>query len=136
MNYTQSFEEFSKGLSTTDLALYAGVGIVAWILLKDKLNPVTQIVKKLVDSFKAKVTTTIPKNPVPSLADLTLVAPQVLPSTVKENNDLFFELVSSWKQTRDLAVRSGCEKAVKVADQMFPYLSPEVCSEKGDTNAV
>lgn len=134
MNYTQSFEEFSKGLSTTDLALYAGVGIIAWIFLKDKLNPVTQIVKKLVDSFKNKVVSTVPKNPVPSLSDLTLIVPTSV--TNKDNNDLFFELVSSWKATRDLAVRSGCEQAVKVADEMFPYLSPTVCSKKDDTNAV
>ena len=37
----------------------------------------------------------------------------------------------SWKQTRDLAQKSGCKKAVEVADQMFPYLSPMVCEDLG-----
>jgi hypothetical protein len=46
--------------------------------------------------------------------------------------DLFFKLVVSWKQTRDLAVKSGCSEAVKVADQMFPFLSPTVCAAKED----
>jgi len=46
--------------------------------------------------------------------------------------DTFFKLVVSWKQTRDLAVQSGCSEAVKVADQMFPYLSPNVCQQNED----
>ena len=54
---------------------------------------------------------------------------------VVKNKDLFFDLVVSWKQTRDLAVLSGCAKAVEVADQMFPYLSPEVCSDKETVDA-
>ncbi len=52
----------------------------------------------------------------------------VLETTDKE--DVFFKLVVSWKQTRDLAVASGCDEAVKVADQMFPYLSPVVCGKE------
>jgi hypothetical protein len=140
MDYTQTFEEFSKGLSKTDLALYAGIGIVLWVLFKEKLSPVAKIVQDLVNSFKSKVVATpIPKNPVPSLSDLTLVVSDgVKPvvsatSTASTNtNDLFFNLVTSWKQTRDLAVKSGCDQAVKVADQMFPYLSPTVCKENTD----
>ena len=38
MNFTQSFEEFSAGLGPMDLALYAGVGIVIWVLFKDQLT--------------------------------------------------------------------------------------------------
>ena len=49
-----------------------------------------------------------------------------------EDENLFFDLVVSWKQTRDLAQKSGCKKAVEVADQMFPYLSPTICSEEID----
>ena len=137
MNYTQTFEEFSKGLSATDLALYAGAGIVLWVLFKDKLSPVAKIVKDLVDSFRSKVTTpsvTVPKNPVPSLSELTLVTTDGIKTkptvTSSNNNDIFFDLVSSWKQTRDLAVKSGCKQAIEVADQMFPYLSPSVCREE------
>jgi len=47
----------------------------------------------------------------------------------KSDKSLFFDLVVSWKQTRDLAEKSGCAKAVEVADQMFPYLSPMVCED-------
>lgn len=139
MDYTQTFEEFSKGLTTTDLALYAGIALVAWVFLKDKLNPVSELVKKLFDSFKNKTAVSVvPKNPVPSLSDLTLVAPVVNEATTKvagNDNEIFFLLINSWKQTRDLAVKSGCSQAVKVADQMFPYLSPTVCNkEKEITN--
>jgi len=143
MDYTQTFEEFSRGLGKTDLALYAGVGIVLWVLFKDKLSPVAKVVQDLVNSFKSKVVVTpVPKNPVPSLSDLTLIVsdgvkPVVSTSTSTpptNTNDLFFSLVTSWKQTRDLAVKSGCVQAIKVADQMFPYLSPTVCKEKENTD--
>jgi hypothetical protein len=57
-----------------------------------------------------------------------------LPKVVGENkDDVFFKLVVSWKQTRDLAEKSGCSEAVKVADQMFPFLSPNVCAQKEGT---
>lgn len=115
MNYAQSFEEFSKSLSGTDLALYAGIGVVLWVLFKDKLSPVQKIVMDFVNGLKSKTNNA-----------QTLVTSNK--PVVQE--DLFFQLVSSWKQTRDLAVRSGCTEAVKVADQMFPYLSPESCGDK------
>ena len=41
-----------------------------------------------------------------------------------------YRLKSEKKQTRDLAEKSGCSEAVKVADQMFPFLSPNVCAKK------
>jgi hypothetical protein len=128
MNFTESFQEFSSKLTTTDLALYAGVGLVLWVLFKDRLSPVQQLVLTLVDKIKGMITN---KN-------TNLVSVPVLPvvnkpsvSTEPENNeDLFFKLVVSWKQTRDLAVKSGCSEAIKVADQMFPFLSPTICSTK------
>ena len=44
MNYmTQSFEEFSKSLGPTDLALYAGAALVLWVVFKDKLSPVQKL---------------------------------------------------------------------------------------------
>lgn len=138
MDYTQTFEEFSKGLTTTDLALYAGVALIVWVVFKDKLNPVSQFVKKLLESFKNKASAVVvPKNPVPSLSDLTLITTvlnQTPTKVVGNDNEVFFLLINSWKQTRDLAVKSGCAQAVKVADQMFPYLSPNVCKEKEITN--
>ena len=54
MNFTQSFEEFSSGLGPTDLALYAGIGLVLWVLFKDKLSPVQQILTTLLDRLKKK----------------------------------------------------------------------------------
>ena len=122
MNLTQSFEEFSSGLAPMDLALYAGIGIILWVLFKDKLSPVQKIVKDLLDKVKKNTPS------VPSLPDFVT-------EKVKKEDDsqLFFDLVVSWKQTRDLAEKSGCEKAIEVADQMFPYLSPTICQPKEET---
>lgn len=125
MNFTESFSEFSSRLSPMDLALYAGAGIVVWVLFKDKLAPVQSMVIDLIKRLKNRATT--PSN-------------STIPATInrtetKNDKDLFFDLVVSWKQTRDLAVRSGCTKAIEVADQMFPYLSPEVCTDKETGNA-
>ena len=122
MNFTQTFEEFSSGLAPMDLALYAGIGIILWVLFKDKLSPVQKIVKDLIDKVKDNTPS------VPSLQDF-------VKEKVKAEDDskLFFDLVVSWKQTRDLAEQSGCEKAIEVADQMFPYLSPMVCKPKEES---
>ena len=123
MDYTQTFNEFSGSVEPTDLALYAGVGIVLWVLFKDKLSPVQKIVLQVVDQVKkllGKVgDKTVVVKPFPSRDEVE-----------RNDEDIFFDLVVSWKQTRDLAVRSGCTKAVEVADQMFPYLSPTVCEEE------
>jgi hypothetical protein len=126
MNFTQSFEEFSSRLSTTDLALYAGVGIVLWVLFKDKLSPVQKLLAGVMEKIKTPSTnTSLPVVNVPS------VSPVVIPKKT-DAEDTFFKLVVSWKQTRDLAVQSGCSEAVKVADQMFPFLSPNVCSKQNE----
>ena len=121
MNFTESFSEFSSRLGPTDLALYAGVGLVLWVLFKDKLSPVQKLILDLVNKTKGVVKdkTTTP----------TVVTDSVFADSV-DNRDVFFDLVVSWKQTRDLAVKSGCAEAVKVADQMFPFLSPNVCSKE------
>jgi hypothetical protein len=115
MNVTQSFEEFSKGIGAMDLALYAGVGLILWVLFKDQLSPVQSALLKLFNKNQFSLPTTDAKNPV------VVFKP-------KSSEDVFFQLVASWKQTRDLAVESGCSEAVKVADQMFPHLSPNACS--------
>jgi hypothetical protein len=123
MNFTESFQEFSSRLSTTDLALYAGVGIVLWVLFKDKLSPVQKLLTGFVDKMRGG--SSLPVVTVPS------VSPVVVPKRT-DAEDTFFKLVVSWKQTRDLAVQSGCSEAVKVADQMFPFLSPNVCKQNED----
>jgi hypothetical protein len=126
MNFTESFQEFSSRLSTTDLALYAGVGIILWVLFKDKLSPVQKLLMGFVDKMKgANGNSSLPVVNVPS------VSPVVIPKRT-DAEDTFFKLVVSWKQTRDLAVQSGCSEAVKVADQMFPFLSPNVCKQNED----
>ena len=49
MNFTESFDQFSSRVSTLDLALYAGIGLVLWVLFKDKLAPVQhQIILELI----------------------------------------------------------------------------------------
>jgi hypothetical protein len=133
MNFTQSFEEFSKGLSSTDLMLYAGIGLVVWILFKDKLSPVQGVINLALESLNrllVKKTVSV----VPPATTLVDSVPTILASTIAENSkqepeDLFFKLVVSWKETRDLALKCGCDKAVAVADEMFPYLSPNVCGK-------
>lgn len=125
MNFTESFSEFSSRLGPTDLALYAGVGLVLWVLFKDKLSPVQELILNLIN--KVKGSTKAPSASVP-------VAPktETVHGVNSDNDDVFFRLVVSWKQTRDLAEQSGCVEAIKVADQMFPFLSPNVCSKKED----
>jgi hypothetical protein len=121
MNYAESFEEFATKLGPTDLALYAGAGIILWILFKDRLSPLSGLVKLLQEKVLGLFSKTTSMVPV--------IVPEINPVVVnKEKEDVFFKLVVSWKQTRDLAVKSGCDEAVNVADQMFPYLSPQVCS--------
>jgi hypothetical protein len=126
MNFTESFEQFSSKLTTMDLALYAGIGLVIWVLFKDKLSPVQSMLLSLINKVKGSTEVKTPGSLVP------VVVPSVTEvSTPKTSEqDTFFKLVVSWKQTRDLAVESGCLEAVKVADQMFPFLSPNVCGKK------
>lgn len=120
MNFTQTFEEFSSSLGPMDLALYAGAGIIIWVLFKDKLSPVQKIIIDLFNKVKKNV---------PSVPDLPDFTKEDRGSVQVNESKLFFDLVVSWKQTRDLAEKSGCKKAIEVADQMFPYLSPTVCTE-------
>lgn len=123
MDFTESFDQFSSKLSTMDLALYAGVGLVLWVLFKDRLSPVQKV---LLDLFNKT------KQSVGELATSATTKPDVVVVTPTVNqDDVFFKLVMSWKQTRDLAVKNGCEEAVKVADEMFPYLNhPETKDTK------
>ena len=125
MDFTQSFNDFSGSVGPTDLALYAGIGIVLWVLFKDKLSPVQKVVLQVVDQVKKLLG---------KVGDKTVVV-KPLPSRDEPatGDDIFFDLVVSWKQTRDLAEQSGCDKAVEVADQMFPYLSPTICDEETPT---
>jgi hypothetical protein len=133
LDYAQSFEEFSSSLKPIDLALYAGIGLVLWVLFKDKLSPVQVLLGSLVDKVKnllnkknSVVNSSVTYNTTPLFNK-----PEASPVTSKPTKeDLFFKLIVSWKETRDLAKSCGCDKAVEVADTMFPYLSPNVCSKE------
>jgi hypothetical protein len=124
MNFTESFDQFASKLNTTDLLLYAGVGLVLWVFFKDKLSPVQKLVTSVVEKYRSLSLT--------KTSDVVNVVSKPSVVTNANTEDLFFRLVVSWKQTRDLAVQSGCSEAVKVADEMFPFLSPTVCSTKKD----
>lgn len=116
MNPLETFGEFSNRLTTTDLMLYAGAAVVLWVLFKEQLGGVTDFVKNLLKNNSGNNNSIITDN-----------------NTKKSNDEeLFFELIASWKKTRDLAEKSGCSKAVESVDQMFPHLSPVVCKEKKD----
>ena len=128
MNFTESFQEFSGRVTPTDLALYAGAGLVLWVLFKDKLSPVQTLVANLVEKLKGLLGSK--SNNMPNVS--VPILPVAAKDTTVDTNDLFFNLVASWKQTRDLALKSGCTEAVKAADSMFPYLSPTVCGKKED----
>jgi hypothetical protein len=121
MNYTETFEQFASKVGPMDLALYAGAGIVLWVLFKEQLSPVQKFFGSLVEKL-GELSVPKPKGSNPSVVE----APTEKPL---DNNqeDVFFKLIVSWKQTRDLAVKSGCVEAVKVADEMFPFLSPIGC---------
>lgn len=118
IDYTQSFQEFSKSVTSMDLALYAGVGIVLWVLFKDKLSPVQKFISDLLNKTKGVIESSAPS------------VVKISNGSANNADENFFELVISWKKTRDLAVKSGCSEAVKVADQMFPFLSPTICGEE------
>lgn len=122
MNYTETFDQFASKLSGTDLALYAGAGLILWVLFKDKLSPVQKFLGDLIEKAKNV-------SPLKPVTPVAVVVPTVKP-VVTSKEDIFFKLVVSWKQTRDLAADCGCDEAVKVADQMFPYLSPVVCTKQ------
>lgn len=114
MNYAESFEEFSSSLQPVDLALYAGIGIVLWVLFKDKMSPVQKFLLDAVNNVKG------------------LLGKVKLPSSslsTQSTDDVFINLVKSWKETRDWAVKANCEEAVKTIDKLFPYLSPELCKD-------
>lgn len=128
MNYaTESFSDFASRVGPTDLALYAGAALVLFVLFKDRMSPVQQLVSDLVNKAKNLIGNTKASASVIPLPDVKLPQTTSLPSA---QEDVFFKLVVSWKQTRDLASQLNCSEAVKVADQMFPYLSPNSCEEK------
>jgi hypothetical protein len=129
MNFTENFEDFSNKLGSMDILVYGGAAIILWVLFKDRISPIQLLILNLIEqvkkiSFKKSIFN-ITKSSVllPSKPDI---------ENLDNSDDLFFQLISSWKQTRDLALQCKCEKAVEVADEMFPFLSPNICNKEGD----
>lgn len=122
MNFTETFKDFSAGIGMKDILLYAGIGMVVWYMFKDNLPPLPKSVTDIWSNFN-KQTNTTNVDAIDNILKGVKVPKQ-------SDQQLFLDLVVSWKQTRDLAEQSGCEKAVEVADQMFPYLSPQICENK------
>ena len=103
-------ENFGVGSKPLDIFLWIGVLIVVYVLFQDKINPFLATAKeKLLYIWNKK------PNKVPNV-DIVLES---------DHSDVFFELIKSWKQTRDLAEEYGANKAVAIADEMFPHLVPK-----------
>ena len=116
--FTQSFEQFSGSLGTTDVLLYAGVALFLWYLFRDKMGGIKDVVTNLISSY-----TRIQK------PNKIIISAPVSSSQVVSKEDVFFQLVSCWKQMRDLAVQANCSEAIKAIDLMFPHLSPNSCNK-------
>lgn len=113
--FTESFDQFSSKLGPSDVLLWGVAAVILYLVfVKDNVN-VSNYLKKLLEKTKLL---TVPNS-----------KPTVVANGTKTEDD-FFALIESWKHTRDLADKVGCVEAVKVIDQMFPYLSPGGCVEK------
>lgn len=106
----EALDNFGAGLSTTDVMLYVGVAVVVYVLFQDKINAV---VKTVLDKVKKVKTPALP------------IDTGLFENEPETQDDIFFDLIKSWKQTRDLAEAYGADKAVEIADEMFPHLVPK-----------
>jgi hypothetical protein len=127
MNYTQSFEEFSRSSTITDLALYAGIGIVLFVLFKDRLTPMQKMMLDVLGSAKNTVSDLAKYKP--ESKEEEVVVKVAVPKSPIDPNDTFFQLVASWKKTRDLSKQHKCDEATEKLDEVFQYLSPNVCNK-------
>ena len=108
--------------------MYAGIGLFLWVLFKDRLSPVQNILGSVLARVKDLTTKAQPVTAAGVKVSESVATPVLVESLQQQSNeDKFFKLIVSWKQTRDLAEQCGCSNAVEVADSMFPYLSPNVC---------
>jgi hypothetical protein len=117
MNYSQSFEEFSRGLNNTDLMVYGGAALILFVLFKDQLTPLKTWVIDTYNNILNKV-----KN------DSVVSKPVTV---VKTNDSDFLKLIATWKNTRNLAETMGCNEAVQILDSAFPHLGPHNCEKEG-----
>lgn len=106
----EALDNFGAGLSTTDVMLYVGVAVVVYVLFQEKINAV---VKTVLEKVKKVKTPALP------------IDTGLFENEPETQDDIFFDLIKSWKQTRDLAEAYGADKAVEIADEMFPHLVPK-----------
>lgn len=109
-----SLENFSSNIKTVDIVLYVGVAVVIYACFKEQINNIISPILNKIKSSKGLFNK-------PSHTD-SIEIPNIENDT---SDDIFFELIKSWKQTRDLAEIYGCDDAVKIADDMFPHLIPK-----------
>ncbi len=109
-----NIENFGDMPSTLDVCLYLGVLIVVYVLFQDKLGPV----KEFITNFLRKAKPT--RN-----TEVVTIDENVVADEIHSESELFFKLIRSWKLTKDLAEQYGANKAVEIADQMFPHLIPK-----------
>lgn len=109
-----NIENFGAMPSTLDVCLYVGVLIVVYVLFQDKLGPV----KEFITNFLRKARPT--RN-----TEVVTIDENVVADEIHSESELFFKLIRSWKLTKDLAEQYGANKAVEIADQMFPHLIPK-----------
>tara|TARA_B100002019_G_C21200064_1_gene563530 strand:+ start:646 stop:1020 length:375 start_codon:yes stop_codon:yes gene_type:complete len=109
-----NIENFGAMPSTLDVCLYVGVLIVVYVLFQDKLGPV----KEFITNFLRKARPT-------RSTEVVTIDENVVADEIHSESELFFKLIRSWKLTKDLAEQYGANKAVEIADQMFPHLIPK-----------
>ena len=109
-----NIDNFGAMPSTLDVCLYLGVLIVVYVLFQDKLGPV----KECISNFLRKAKPT--RN-----TEVVAIDENVVADEIHSESELFFKLIRSWKLTKDLAEQYGANKAVEIADQMFPHLIPK-----------
>ena len=109
-----NIDNFGAMPSTLDVCLYLGVLIVVYVLFQDKLGPV----KEFITNFLRKARPT--RN-----TEVVTIDENVVADEIHSESELFFKLIRSWKLTKDLAEQYGANKAVEIADEMFPHLIPK-----------
>lgn len=109
-----NIDNFGAMPSTLDVCLYLGVLIVVYVLFQDKLGPV----KEFITNFLRKAKPT--RN-----TEVVTIDENVVADEIHSESELFFKLIRSWKLTKDLAEQYGANKAVEIADEMFPHLIPK-----------
>ena len=109
MNY---LEELAKHSTSLDVALYVGVLIIGYVLFKDKIPPIKTHIVDIIKKVLPKKSVAVDNDSI------------TIEEVRDEESKVFFDLVKSWKKTRDLAEDYGATRAVEIADEMFPHLVP------------